>query len=43
MRTLGIDLASAAEKTAWCLLEWSGGAASVVDDRTIEPGDLERI
>ena len=31
MRTLGVDLASAAEKTAWCLLEWKGSAASVVD------------
>ena len=31
MRTLGVDLASAAEKTAWCLLEWRDGAASVLD------------
>jgi len=31
MLTLGVDLASAAAKTAWCLLEWRAGAASVVD------------
>ena len=31
MRTLGVDLASAAEKTAWCLLEWREGGAEVVD------------
>lgn len=31
MRTLGVDLASAAENTAWCLLEWREGEAEVVD------------
>ncbi len=30
MKTLGIDLASAADKTAWCLLEWRGGEAAAV-------------
>ncbi len=29
MLTLGVDLASAAEKTAWCLLEWRDGGATV--------------
>ena len=29
MRTLGVDLASAAEKTAWCLLEWRDDGAVV--------------
>ncbi|MFN3242227.1 MAG: DUF429 domain-containing protein [Planctomycetota bacterium] len=29
MKTLGIDLASAAEKTAWCSVQWSAGAAAV--------------
>ena len=31
MLTFGVDLASAAEKTAWCLLEWRGGGAVVRD------------
>ncbi|MGC6487484.1 MAG: DUF429 domain-containing protein [Planctomycetota bacterium] len=31
MRTLGVDLASAAEKTAWCLLEWRRDGAAVRD------------
>jgi len=31
MKTMGVDLASAAEKTAWCVLEWRRGAAKVVD------------
>ena len=29
MRTLGIDLASDPEKTAYCMVEWSGGTAEV--------------
>ena len=31
MLTFGVDLASAAQKTAWCLLEWRGGGAVVRD------------